>query len=81
MLTNALGCTSYVEPDISVKGFQKDDILVLTTDGLTNMVSDEKIYSIVTDIIEVAADELINKANEAGGLDNITVVIVLNKNT
>lgn len=81
MLTNALGCTSYVEPDILVKGFQKDDILVLTTDGLTNMVSDEKIYSIVTDIIEVAADELIEKANQAGGLDNITVVIVLNKNT
>lgn len=80
MLTNALGCTSYVEPDILVKGFQKDDILVLTTDGLTNMVSDEKIYSIVTDIIEVAADELIEKANQAGGLDNITVVIVLNKN-
>ena len=45
------------------------------------MVSDEKIYSIVTDIIEVAADELIEKANMAGGLDNITVVIVLNKNT
>ena len=81
MLTNALGCTSYVEPDILVKGFQKDDILVLTTDGLTNMVSDEKIYSMVTDIIEVAADELIEKANQAGGLDNITVVIVLNKNT
>ena len=81
MLTNALGCTSYVEPDVSVKGFQKDDILVLTTDGLTNMVSDEKIYSIVTDIIEVAADELIEKANKAGGLDNITVIIVLNKNT
>lgn len=80
MLTNALGCTSYVEPDILVKGFQKDDILVLTTDGLTNMVSDDKIYSIVTDIIEVAADELIEKANQAGGLDNITVVIVLNKN-
>ena len=81
MLTKALGCTSFVDPDVSVKGFQKDDILVLTTDGLTNMVSDEKIYSIVTDIIEVAADELIEKANMAGGLDNITVVIVLNKNT
>ena len=66
MLTKALGCTSFVEPDVSVKGFQKDDILVLTTDGLTNMVSDEKIYSIVTDIVEVAADELIEKANNAG---------------
>ena len=71
MLTNALGCTSF---------FQKDDILVLTTDGLTNMVSDEKIYSIVTDIVEVATDELIEKANMAGGLDNITVIIVINKN-
>ena len=80
MLTKALGCTSFVEPDISVKGFQKDDILVITSDGLTNMVSDEEIYNIVTDNIEVATDKLINKANENGGLDNITVIIVLNKN-
>ncbi len=80
MLTKALGCTSFVEPDVSVKGFQKDDILVITSDGLTNMVSDEEIYNIVTDNIEVATDKLINKANENGGLDNITVIIVLNKN-
>ena len=80
MLTKALGCTSFVEPDVSVKGFLKDDILVLTSDGLTNMVSNEEIYNIVTDNIEVATDKLINKANEAGGLDNITVIIVLNKN-
>ena len=76
-----LACTSFVEPDVSVKGFLKDDILVLTSDGLTNMVSDENIYKVVTDIVEVAADELIDKANKAGGLDNITVVIVINKNT
>ncbi len=80
MLTKALGCTSFVEPDISVKGFLKDDILVLTSDGLTNMISDEELYNIVTDNIEVATDKLIDKANEAGGLDNITVIIVLNKN-
>jgi len=81
MLTKALGCTSFVEPDVTVKGFLKDDILVLTSDGLTNMVTDEKIYNIVTDNIEVATDKLIEKANENGGLDNITVIIVLNKNT
>jgi len=81
MLTKALGCTSFVEPDVSVKGFLKDDILVLTSDGLTNMIKDEEIYNIVTDNIEVATDKLINKANGAGGLDNITVIIVLNKNT
>ena len=40
----------------------------------------EEIYNIVTDNIEVATDKLINKANENGGLDNITVIIVLNKN-
>ena len=81
MLTKALGCTSFVEPDVSVKGFLKDDILVLTSDGLTNMVTDEEIYNIVTDNIEVATDKLVNKANEAGGLDNITVIVVLNKNS
>ena len=80
MLTKALGCTSFVEPDVTVKGFLKDDILVLTSDGLTNMVSDDEIYKITTDNIEVATDKLVDKANEAGGLDNITLIIVLNKN-
>ena len=80
MLTKALGCTSFVEPDVTVKGFLKDDILVLTSDGLTNMVSDEEIYRTITDNIDVATDKLVDKANEAGGLDNITLIIVLNKN-
>lgn len=80
MLTKALGCTSFVEPDVTVKGFLKDDILVLTSDGLTNMVSDEELYKTITDNIEVATDKLVDKANEAGGLDNITLIIVLNKN-
>ena len=80
MLTRALGCTSFVEPDVTVKGFQKEDILVLTSDGLTNMIKDEEIYKIIKDNIEVATDKLIDKANETGGLDNITVIIVLNKN-
>lgn len=80
MLTKALGCTSFVEPDIAVKGFLKDDILVLTSDGLTNMVNDEELYKIITDNIEIATDKLIDEANNAGGLDNITVIIVLNKN-
>jgi len=80
MLTKALGCTSFVEPDVTVKGFLKDDILVLTSDGLTNMVKDQEIYEIVKNNIEVATEKLIDKANENGGLDNITVIVVLNKN-
>ena len=80
MLTKALGCTSFVEPDVTVKGFLKDDILVLTSDGLTNMVKDQEIFDIIKFNIDIATDKLIDKANENGGLDNITVIIVLNKN-
>lgn len=76
MLTKALGCTSFVEPIVTVKGFLKDDIIVITSDGLTNMVSDEEILRIINEDIEKASEKLVEKANEAGGLDNITVVIV-----
>ncbi len=78
MLTKALGCTSFVEPEVTVKGFLQDDIVVITSDGLTNMVSDEEIFRIVTMNLEMASEELIRRANDAGGLDNITVVIVSN---
>lgn len=78
MLTKALGCTPFVEPEITVKGFLQDDIIVITSDGLTNMVSEEKIYESITTNIEQASEELIKNANDAGGLDNITVVIISN---
>lgn len=78
MLMKALGCTPYVEPDIMVKGFLKDDILLMSSDGLTNMLTNDQIYSIVTKDVTIAAEELVKKANELGGYDNITVVIVYN---
>lgn len=78
MLMKALGCTAYVEPDVTTKGFLKDDILIMTTDGLTNLVDDKEIYDIVTKNIENSAKELIKRANDLGGYDNITVVIVYN---
>ena len=76
MLMKALGCTSFVEPIVAVKGFLEDDVIVITSDGLTNMVSDEEMLAIIENNVEKASNELIKKANEAGGLDNITVVIV-----
>ena len=76
MLMKALGCTSFVEPIVAIKGFLEDDVIVITSDGLTNMVSDEEMLAIIENNVEKASDELIKKANEAGGLDNITVVIV-----
>ncbi len=78
MLTKALGCTSFVEPEVTVKGFLKDDIIVITSDGLTNMVNEQEIFNIVTANLEKANEELIKRANDAGGLDNITVIIIKN---
>lgn len=77
MLTKALGCTPYVEPDVLVKGFLKGDILFMSSDGLTNMLKDEEIYNIIKDNPETATDVLVSKANSLGGYDNITVVIIL----
>ena len=47
MLTKALGCTIFVEPDVTVKGFIKDDTVLMCSDGLTNMISEDEIYNII----------------------------------
>ena len=77
MLMRALGCTAYVEPDVMVKGFLKGDIIMMSSDGLTNMLRDEEIYNIIKENPEKAVDIMVDKANERGGYDNVTVVIIL----
>ncbi len=77
MITKALGCEKTVKPDILVKGFLKDDILLMNTDGLTNIVEEKQIYDIIQSAPEEAADKLVEKANEFGGYDNITAVIII----
>ncbi len=78
MLMKAIGCSAFVEPDVAIKGFLKDDILVMTSDGLTNMVNQEDIFSTVKGNIERAPGRLVNLANENGGTDNITVIVIKN---
>lgn len=78
MLMKALGCTPFVEPDITVKGFLKDDIIVICSDGLTNMLSEQEIYDSIIQNISASSSVLINKANELGGYDNITVIVIYN---
>ena len=51
---------------------------MLCSDGLTNMVDDSEIFNIVQqnkDNLDVAVQQLINKANECGGKDNIAIVL------
>ena len=77
MLLKALGCTSYVEPDIRARNLEKDDMLLMCSDGLTNMVEENKIYEVVRENTEKAPEILVNLANNAGGYDNITVITII----
>ena len=76
MLTKALGCTPFVEADVTVKGFIKDDIILMCSDGLTNMITEDEIYNMIKMDYKVAPQNLVDKANENGGYDNITAIII-----
>ncbi len=76
MLMKALGCNYNIEPDITAKGFLPGDIILMCSDGLTNMIQEEEIYNIIDSDLENACDKLIEKANALGGYDNISVIIV-----
>ena len=78
MLMKALGCNAFAEPDVMVKGFLKDDILIMCSDGLTNMVDQETIYKLASKNIEQAPKDLVELANNNGGYDNITVIVIKN---
>ena len=77
MLTKALGCVQTVEPDVYTKTFIKDDIILMCSDGLTNMIREEEISKIIKQDKEKAIENLVKQANDNGGLDNITVVIIM----
>lgn len=78
VITRAVGvadsvCVDYFETELS-----EGDVVLLCSDGLTNMVDNEEIKKIVNDNtdLEECAKKLIDKANYNGGEDNISVVIV-----
>ena len=76
-ITRAVGITR--NPDMGYKqiSFQKGQKLLLCTDGLTNYCDEQNIIKhLKTDDIQTSCDNLIRCANESGGLDNITVVII-----
>ena len=78
MLMKALGCNAFVEPDVMVKGFLKDDIMIMCSDGLSNLVDQETIYEMSSKNIEQGTKDLVQLAKDRGGYDNITVVIIKN---
>ena len=78
MLLKALGCRSLVEPEILCRPFLKGDIILMCSDGLTNMVTEKEIYKILLENPDKPVANLINEANRQGGLDNITAIIIDN---
>jgi PPM family protein phosphatase len=79
LVTKALGATPELEPEVHDYDVLPEDIILMCSDGLTEMVSPLEIGSLVLgcggDVVE-SARRLIDLANEAGGRDNTSVILV-----
>jgi len=79
IIVKALGLKDYVEPDIRVVDRRHGDVFLLCTDGLTDQVDDWILTNVLlgnSDDLAGACDTLIKLANEAGGKDNCTVMML-----
>jgi len=78
IVTQCIGTPGVVNPDIRRIDFQSGDKLLLCSDGLTNMLSDQDIAAILAQQtgLDAISGDLIQAANNVGGEDNVTVVIV-----
>ncbi len=78
VITRALGMQDQVTVDLQADDVQPGDVYLLCSDGLSGMIEDDEILGVVSDQpdLDIACRRLIALANEHGGEDNITAVIV-----
>ncbi len=79
VITKAVGARDAIDLDVLVHDLQPGDLVMLCSDGLHGMVSDQEIGRILQsslDSLEEVSARLIEAANEAGGRDNVTVVLL-----
>ncbi|MBI3479170.1 MAG: Stp1/IreP family PP2C-type Ser/Thr phosphatase [Nitrosomonadales bacterium] len=79
LVTRAVGIDDYVEPEIHMHDVVVGDIYLLCSDGLNDMVKDEDIQSTLFALqanLPLAASQLIQMANDNGGRDNVSVILV-----
>ncbi len=79
VITRALGMQDSVVVDLATEDVQEGDRFLLCSDGLSGQVSDERICEIVSQHaadLEEAARILVQESNDAGGEDNVTVVLI-----
>jgi len=79
-LTQAVGVTDKIHPDINTVPLKTGDVLLFCSDGLTDMLNDKEIEKIIKKYrkkeFDKTAAALVEAANEKGGKDNISVVLV-----
>lgn len=78
IITKAVGVTDEIQPDFFMLDMAKEQKILLCSDGLSNMVDDDKLEEIMAESgeVEELAKKCIDEALFYGGLDNIAVVIV-----
>lgn len=78
IITQSIGQKDELQPDFGMVTVEAGDFIVINSDGLTNMISGDEIRDIVVSnlSVEEKAKTLVRFANNAGGLDNITVVLI-----
>lgn len=78
VITRALGMADQTEVDVSSWDLEPGDVCLVCCDGLTGMVPDERIAEILAHQpdLKQACQQLVDEANENGGVDNITVALV-----
>ncbi len=78
VITRAIGAAARVEPDYFQVTLEDDETLLLCSDGLYNMLGEKTIKAVINAraSLKARADKLVELANEAGGKDNIAVVLI-----
>ena len=85
VITRAIGAKRSVEPDVQPLEMGADDLILLCSDGLSGMLADAEIAKLLGEraaegdaspALAGTASELVDAANRAGGMDNVTVVLI-----
>jgi protein phosphatase len=79
LVTRALGIDAEVDAEVHVYETRPGDVYLLCSDGLSDMVEDEDIHLTLTSLkenLQLTADQLVQQANDNGGRDNVSVILI-----
>lgn len=79
VITRAIGANNPVQADFFEVPMEAGDMVLMCSDGLSNMLDDTEIFQIVTkykEDLKMAGEQLVSRANENGGKDNISIILI-----